>query len=32
MVGLMQAQHAYLALSKVITTAGDMLDTLMQLK
>jgi flagellar hook-associated protein 1 FlgK len=32
MVGLMQAQHAYQALAKVITTAGDMLDTLMQLK
>ncbi|HJX64467.1 MAG TPA: flagellar hook-associated protein FlgK [Polyangia bacterium] len=32
MVGLLQAQHAYQALAKVITTAGDMLDTLMQLK
>lgn len=32
MVGLLQAQHAYQALAKVITTAGDMLDVLMQLK
>jgi flagellar hook-associated protein 1 FlgK len=32
MVGLMQAQHAYEALAKVITTAGDMLETLIQLK
>jgi flagellar hook-associated protein 1 FlgK len=32
MVGLLQAQHAYQALAKVITTAGDMLETLIQLK
>jgi len=32
MVGLMQAQHAYEALAKVITTAGAMLETLIQLK
>jgi flagellar hook-associated protein 1 FlgK len=32
MVGLMQAQHAYEALAKVITTAGSMLETLIQLK
>ena len=32
MVGLLQAQHAYEALAKVITTAADMLETLIQLK
>jgi flagellar hook-associated protein 1 FlgK len=32
MVGLIQAQHAYEALAKVITTAGSMLETLIQLK
>ena len=32
MVGLMQAQHAYQALAKVITAAADLLDVLMQLK
>ena len=32
MVGLMQAQHAYQALAKVITTTAELLDTLMQLK
>jgi flagellar hook-associated protein 1 FlgK len=32
MVGLLQAQHAYQALAKVITTAGDMRETLIQLK
>ena len=31
MVGLMQAQHAYQALAKVITTTQALLDTLMQL-
>jgi flagellar hook-associated protein 1 FlgK len=31
MVGLMQAQHAYQSLAKVITTTQAMLDTLMQL-
>ena len=31
MVGLMQAQHAYQALAKVITTAESLLDTLMQM-
>jgi flagellar hook-associated protein 1 FlgK len=31
MVGLMQAQHAYEALAKVITTTQTMLDTLMQM-
>jgi len=32
MVGLMQSQHAYEALAKVITTAESMLETLIQLK
>jgi flagellar hook-associated protein 1 FlgK len=32
MVGLLQAQHAYQALAKVISATGDMLDVLMQLK
>jgi len=32
MVGLMQSQHAYQALARVITTAAELLDTLMQLK
>jgi flagellar hook-associated protein 1 len=32
MVDLMQAQHAYQALAKVINAVGDLLDTLMQLK
>jgi flagellar hook-associated protein 1 FlgK len=32
MVGLMQSQHAYEALAKVITTAESLLETLIQLK